>query len=319
MTQAVQRVVTVAVLPTLEKSMKAAITTNMEALATNVATPLRESLTEHFRRLILENVLPALEASTRAMMGQIHQTITTSLSTRHSSDDHAKELDHERKQSAVIGDLRSTVVQLENNQAMLLKTIGGMAEQMASQTKMLRDMQVALATANTSSISSGGGFHSAPMPPPSPSPATSSAAAAVRDPREEMDRLLRNGQFEPAFVVALSSGRLELVTWICSRLNPAELFSGSPLRLSSPVVLSLIQQLSFQLASRSSSTMALSWLQHALMSLDSKDPAISGHVGGVMTELIRQLDEHTSSITNPSDPSLMTAKFIRHSAKVFLT
>jgi hypothetical protein len=369
MTQAVQRVVTVAVLPTLEKSMRASITSTTEPLATSVGTALRDPLLAQFRQLFLEGVVPALESSTRAMLVQIHETISRSINSRQITDEHShtpthtssslstsstsshgghghghghddqwrrEQLDHDRKQSASIHDLRATVARLEENQAILLKTMSGMAEQMASQTKMLRDMQVALATSSTNSGNSGSGgsgnnntghmsHGGMSMPPSSPSPssnATTATPPVVRDPREEMDRLLRANQYESAFVVALSSGRLELVTWICSRLDPAHIFSGNGgmaqagIRLSSPVVLSLIQQLSFQLSTRAA--MALAWLQHAFVALEPKDPSIAAHVPSVISDFIRQLDDYTTSITNPNDPILTTAKFVRHSARALL-
>ena len=56
------------------------------------------------------------------------------------------------------------------------------------------------------------------------------------------------GRYEEAFDVALSASNLSLVTWLCGHIGePRSVFTGQS--LSQPVLLSLVQQLGYDLES----------------------------------------------------------------------
>ncbi len=86
-----------------------------------------------------------------------------------------------------------------------------------------------------------------------------------------------------AFSQVLSKSDLPLVTWLCQSVNPALLFAGQRRALSSPVVLSLVQQLGFDLAAEPA--LKVAWLLHATAQLDRRDPLVSAHIPAILRDL----------------------------------
>lgn len=60
---------------------------------------------------------------------------------------------------------------------------------------------------------------------------------------------------------ALSARNVQLITWLCSKMDPHAIFSMRPLPLSQYVLLSLIQQLGFDLTR--DTELKLTWLREA--------------------------------------------------------
>lgn len=77
-----------------------------------------------------------------------------------------------------------------------------------------------------------------------PSPAHIMDTQAIM---KEINSLVAQGHINAAFQQALSASDLSLVVYLCERLNPQVVFSGTPCPLHQPVLLSLIQQLSADL------------------------------------------------------------------------
>jgi len=293
MAQAVQKVVTVAVLPVVESSVKATVSKSVnspawiDSLAASVSGALREQLVDHFRRLFVEALVPAVEQATRLMMAQMHETVARLPVARDtaSGDQWRTELLEEQHK------LRTQMNRIEEHQTSMQRTL---ADALSAQHDLLRELQTSLAA-------------SSPV----------SAHRSVAEMREEIERLLRIPQTQDAFAMALSSARPELVTWLCQRLDPGVLFtpllSPSTRPLSSPVLLSLVQQLSV-LLSLGHAPLAYKWLQHALPALDVKDPTVVSHIPSVMAEMVRHIDDHVAS-SAPTDPFHPVARLIRHIAK----
>ena len=51
------------------------------------------------------------------------------------------------------------------------------------------------------------------------------------------------GRYEQAFNEALSAEDVDIVIWLCTHLDPAEVLSRQPAKLSQTIILALIQQL----------------------------------------------------------------------------
>ena len=51
------------------------------------------------------------------------------------------------------------------------------------------------------------------------------------------------GRYEQAFNDALSAEDVDIVIWLCTHLDPAEVLSRQPAKLSQTIILALIQQL----------------------------------------------------------------------------
>lgn len=62
-----------------------------------------------------------------------------------------------------------------------------------------------------------------------------------------MQGFIQAKNYNSAFELALSTSNLDLVTYLCQQVDPEMIFDKTPLPLSQPVLLSLIQQLSVNL------------------------------------------------------------------------
>ncbi|XP_038563154.1 enhancer of mRNA-decapping protein 4 isoform X1 [Micropterus salmoides] len=96
-------------------------------------------------------------------------------------------------------------------------------------------------------------------------------------------QLLQQGQLNQAFQQALSATDLNLVLYVCETIDSQQVFGQHPCPLSQPVLLSLIQQLSSNLTTRSE--LKISYLEDAVMNLDHGDPLTRDHMAAVLAQV----------------------------------
>ncbi|XP_060892264.1 enhancer of mRNA-decapping protein 4 isoform X1 [Labrus mixtus] len=96
-------------------------------------------------------------------------------------------------------------------------------------------------------------------------------------------QLLQQGQLNQAFQQALSATDLNLVLYVCETIDSQQVFGQHPCPLSQPVLLSLIQQLSSNLSTRSE--LKISYLEDAVMNLDHGDPMTRDHMAIVLAQV----------------------------------
>ncbi|CAL9697140.1 unnamed protein product [Knipowitschia caucasica] len=96
-------------------------------------------------------------------------------------------------------------------------------------------------------------------------------------------QLLQQGQLNQAFQQALSATDLNLVLYVCETIDSQQVFGQHPCPLSQPVLLSLIQQLSSNLSTRSE--LKISYLEDAVMNLDHSDPMMRDHMTAVLAQV----------------------------------
>ncbi|KAG7229803.1 hypothetical protein INR49_012452 [Caranx melampygus] len=82
---------------------------------------------------------------------------------------------------------------------------------------------------------------------------------------------------------ALSATDLNLVLYVCETIDSQQVFGQHPCPLSQPVLLSLIQQLSSNLTTRSE--LKISYLEDAVMNLDHGDPLTRDHMSSVLAQV----------------------------------
>ena len=102
--------------------------------------------------------------------------------------------------------------------------------------------------------------------------------------------MLTAGQYDDAFSRVLSNSNIDLLAWLCSQVQPDEVFAGSPPCLSQGVILSLVQQLGCDLQ-RDASTKA-TWIREAVLSLDPSDVVLAVHVQPILSQLYSLLEQH---------------------------
>lgn len=96
-------------------------------------------------------------------------------------------------------------------------------------------------------------------------------------------QLLQQGQLNQAFQQALSATDLNLVLYVCETIDSQQVFGQHPCPLSQPVLLSLIQQLSSNLSTRSE--LKISYLEDAVINLDHNDPLTRDHMASVLAQV----------------------------------
>ncbi|XP_074533741.1 enhancer of mRNA-decapping protein 4 isoform X1 [Halichoeres trimaculatus] len=96
-------------------------------------------------------------------------------------------------------------------------------------------------------------------------------------------QLLQQGQLNQAFQQALSATDLNLVLYVCETIDSQQVFGQHPCPLSQPVLLSLIQQLSSNLTTRSE--LKISYMEDAVMNLDHGDPMTRDHMAIVLAQV----------------------------------
>lgn len=112
--------------------------------------------------------------------------------------------------------------------------------------------------------------------------------------QNEVAALLQKQAYAEAFQKALNALDLNLVLFACGKIGPTDLFAINPCPLTQPVILSLIQQLSNDLAVQTD--LKLKYLMEAVLSIDSKSNASSqqqSNVNRVISQLERKLDAFT--------------------------
>ncbi|MBN3311046.1 EDC4 protein, partial [Amia calva] len=130
-------------------------------------------------------------------------------------------------------------------------------------------------------------------------------------------QLLQQGQLNQAFQQALSAADLNLVLYVCETVDSQQVFGQAPCPLIQPVLLSLIQQLSTNLATRSE--LKISYLEDAVMNLDHSDPVTRDHMSSVLAQVRQklfqflQLDPHSPLSKRARRLMMMLQGLVNHS------
>jgi hypothetical protein len=109
---------------------------------------------------------------------------------------------------------------------------------------------------------------------------------------------------------ALSARNVEIVVWLCSKLDPGVVFSPKTKPLSQYVILSLLSQLPYDLPK--DTLLKLTWLREAALVLDIHDKNIEQHAPAVLTQLLHVLEEHYPKYADSSNPSSSAFKLLMH-------
>uniref|UniRef100_A0A914WTY1 Enhancer of mRNA-decapping protein 4 C-terminal domain-containing protein n=1 Tax=Plectus sambesii TaxID=2011161 RepID=A0A914WTY1_9BILA len=99
---------------------------------------------------------------------------------------------------------------------------------------------------------------------------------------KELLQRLQARDFNGAFEQALSMCDLSLLLFVCTKVDPKQLFAREPCPLKQPIVLSLLQQLTADLSTQTE--LKLKYVEEALMSIDVKNPEVIPHLQSVLTQ-----------------------------------
>ncbi|GJQ08907.1 hypothetical protein GpartN1_g698.t1 [Galdieria partita] len=130
----------------------------------------------------------------------------------------------------------------------------------------------------------------------------------------QMSELLGQENYEGAFLLALGASNLDVVEWLCEKLDCHTLFQADEPPLSQVTLLSLIQQLGFDLQRQTE--MKIEWLKEAVMLLEPLDEMIQGYLPDILSMLVQNLENLLENGVSNSQHSLPTQ--LQRNIKVLL-
>ncbi|KAM6065105.1 enhancer of mRNA-decapping protein 4 isoform 3-T3 [Theristicus caerulescens] len=273
--------------------------TIVKATADTLQGPIQSAYREAFQSV----VLPAFEKSCQSMFQQINDTfkqgtqeyiqqLETHLKNKKVREQEARDpLLNQLRQ--LISTFQSTTEQLASTvaasvhaevQHQLHIIVGNMQESILAQVQRvikgevslaMKEQQAAVTSSIVQAMRSAAGT---PIP---------SAHLDFQSQQTHILQLLQQGHLNQAFQQALTAADLNLVLYVCETVDTHQVFGQHPCPLSQPVLLSLIQQLSSDLGTRTE--LKLNYLEEAVMHLDHSDPITRDHMGSVMNQVRQKL------------------------------
>lgn len=293
------------------------------SIAHAVASSLRDSTRSAFNETLQNVVVPSFEKSCQAMFHQVSDAFHKGSKEYTLNLEKSLEKQHRDGQTMITSQIRGVV---ENFQSITETILANVGEQMCTKlTETMSTFEDGLSQRFRSLVQKEMSVvikeHQVAI--------GSTVANAIRSravtplPQSPMDRsmqqahilqLLNCGELNSAFQQALSASDLNLVMFVCDKVNPARVFGESPCPLQQPVLLSLIHQLAADLNSRTE--LKHDFLQEVLVIVDIDDPVTSSHVPAVMDALQMNLRQYIKN--NPSSKLTRNFKVLLMAAESML-
>ncbi|XP_028906731.1 enhancer of mRNA-decapping protein 4 [Ornithorhynchus anatinus] len=299
----------VAKLTAVEGTLKESITKLVksknltDAIARATADTLQGPMQATYREAFQNVVLPAFEKICQAMFQQINdsfklgtqeylQQLEGHMKSRKSREQEARE--------PVLAQLRGLIISLQSATDQMAATVtssvraevqhqlhvavGSMQESILAQVQRIIKGEVSLAMKEQQAAVTSSIMQAMRSAAGTPIPAGHLDGQAQQ---AHILQLLQQGHLNQAFQQALTAADLNLVLYVCETVDPHQVFGQPPCPLSQPVLLSLIQQLSSDLGTRTE--LKISYLEEAVMHLDNADPITRDHMGLVLTQVRQKL------------------------------
>jgi len=239
---------------------------NVDALTEKLVAAIRQPVQESFRDYFKEMLIPSFESSCQKMFQQISHNFDSGIQqTFEGVAQRSRDLQLEASRGAT-----------SEAEAALLGQLGSAVHTLVDISANLNNSIIQTQGQLIQQLSQFGGRDAKEKEKEADRPS--------RNPRAEIDGLLAQERFEQAFTFALGERDLGLVTWLCSRLEPRGFFLLHRQPLSQVTLLSLLQQLGFELSV--DPIIKLSWLTEIATQLNPKDEAIQWHVASLLENLL---------------------------------
>ncbi|MEE6499549.1 hypothetical protein FKM82_003494 [Ascaphus truei] len=274
-----------------------------DAIGRAAADALQVPIQSGYREAFQSIVLPAFEKGCQTMFQQINssfkqgtqeymQQLETHLKTKKAQEQEARDPLLAQLQQ-LIESFQSTAEQLSSNltgnvrtevQHQLHIAVGNMQDSILTQVQRIikeevnqamKEQQAAVTSSIMQAMRSAAGT---PIP---------SSHLDFQSQQAHILQLMQQGHLNQAFQQALTASDLNLILYVCETVDAQQVFGQSPCPLTQPVLLSLIQQLSFDLGTRTE--LKLNYLDEAVMHLDHSDPVTRDHMGTVMNQVRQKL------------------------------
>ncbi|XP_074142505.1 enhancer of mRNA-decapping protein 4 isoform X3 [Sminthopsis crassicaudata] len=274
-----------------------------DTIARAAADTLQGPMQAAYREAFQSIVLPTFEKSCQAMFQQINdsfklgtqeylQQLENHMKSRKAREQEAREPVLAQLRS-LVGTLQSATEQMAATvsssvraevQHQLHIAVSNMQESILSQVQRIIKGEVSLAMKEQQAAVTSSIMQAMRSAAGTPIPA---AHLDCQAQQAHILQMLQQGHVNQAFQQALTAADLNLVLFVCETVDPQQVFGQPPCPLSQPVLLSLIQQLSSDLGTRTE--LKFSYLEEAVMHLDHSDPITRDHMGSVMAQVRQKL------------------------------
>ncbi|CAI9760354.1 unnamed protein product [Fraxinus pennsylvanica] len=303
-TPSIEKIVSASILETFQKGvgdkvvnqLEKSVNSKLEAtvarhIQAQFQTSGKQTLQETLKSSLEASMIPAFEISCRAMFEQLGATFQKGM-VEHTA---AAQQQIESSYSPMALALRDAM----NSASSVTQTLS--TELLDGQRKLLA---LAVAGANSkatnpliSQLSNGplGGLHEKLEVPP--------------DPTKELSRLVAEHKYEEAFTAALQRSDVSIVSWLCSQVDLQGILSTNPLPLSQGVLISLLQQLAYDISKETHKK--LPWMREVLLAINPTDPMIVVHARPII-EQVYQILNHHRNLPTTTGPELSIIRLIMH-------
>ncbi|KAJ8417904.1 hypothetical protein AAFF_G00227470 [Aldrovandia affinis] len=270
-----------------------------KAAADALQGPIQTAYKEAFQSI----VLPVFEKGCQSMFQQINDSFKQGtheyIQQLESHLKNKKQREHETR-DPLVGQLQQMIDTFQNSTEQLASTVtasvrsevqhqlhmivGNLQDSILTQVQRIVKGEVSMAMKEQQAVVTSSIMQAMRSAAGTPIP---TAHVDYQAQQANVLQLLQQGQLNQAFQQALSAADLNLVLYVCETIDSQQVFSQHPCPLIQPVLLSLIQQLSTNLATRTE--LKISYLEDAVMNLDHSDPVTRDHMTSVLSQVRQKL------------------------------
>ncbi|XP_077144240.1 enhancer of mRNA-decapping protein 4 isoform X2 [Ranitomeya variabilis] len=274
-----------------------------DAIGRSVADALNITIHTAYREAFQHTTLPAFEKGCQSMFQQINssfkqgtqeylQQLENHLKTQKAIDQQISEPLVAQLQQ-LMDSLQSTTDQLSSNlsgnvrtevQQQLHIAVANMQDSILCQVQRIIKEEVNHAMKEQQAAVTSSIMHAMRSAAGTPIP---SSHHDYHSQQTQIMQLLQQGHLNQAFQQALTASDLNLILYVCETVDLQQVFGQHPCPLTQPVLLSLIQQLSFDLCTHSE--LKLNYLEEAVMHLDHSDSVTRDHMGSIINQVRQKL------------------------------
>lgn len=219
-----------------------------------------KGLSDSLRDNFASTLIPSFERATQTMFAQIDAAFAAGMA------------EHVKLSANASMELSSSLKQSVNHLTALTQ---------AMKSELLEGQKQLILTMNSTA-----GQVSKPVDG-APKPTTLAELEARQDPKVLITSMLKSGQYEQAFTTALGLSDVSTVVWLCRQVDPSMLLNKEPLPLSQSVLLSLLQQVGFDL--KSDADLKVYWIMEIAPNINPREPPVAGHLKPILQHIMTQL------------------------------
>ncbi|CAK7323847.1 unnamed protein product [Dovyalis caffra] len=250
----------------------------------------KQALQDSLKAGLEASVIPAFEMSCKAMFDQVDSAFRKGM-VEHTT---AAQQHFESAHSSLALTLRDSI----NSASSLTKTLS---------------MELADTQRHLLAIAANSGATNPLVRQPSNGPLASfhEKVETPLDPKQELKRLISERKYEEAFTIALQRSDVAMVSWLCSQVDLQGIMSLSPLPLSQGVLISLLQQLAYDISKET--PRKLEWMTLVAASILPFDQTIGYYVRPTVEQVSEILNHLRSSPGGPGPgPELASIRVLMH-------